>query len=49
VVDPICGRFRLVDSDGFDDFLKALGVGMIKRRLANAVTPVVTVNVEPSG
>ena len=27
-------------SDKFDDFMKALGVGMIKRKLANSVVPI---------
>ena len=47
--DPIVGRYRLVSSEGFDDFLKCLGVGMVKRKLANSVTPVVEVGVDSSG
>ena len=27
-------------SEKFDDFMKALGVGMIKRKLANSVVPI---------
>ena len=32
-------------SDKFDDFMKALGVGMIKRKLANSVVPINEVRV----
>ncbi len=49
VKDPIIGRYRLVSSEGFDDFLKALGVGMVKRKLANSVSPVIVIDVEKNG
>jgi hypothetical protein len=49
VKDPFIGRYRLVSSEGFDDFLKALGVGMVKRKLANSVSPVIVIDVEKSG
>ena len=42
--DPIMGRYHLVSSEGFDEFLKALGVGMIKRKLANSVSPIIIVD-----
>ena len=34
------GRYLMETSDKFDDFMKALGVGMIKRKLANSVVPI---------
>ena len=34
------GRYLMESSDKFDDFMKALGVGMIKRKLANSVVPI---------
>ena len=34
------GRYLMESSDKFDDFMKSLGVGMIKRKLANSVVPI---------
>ncbi len=28
--DPIVGKFKMVSSEGFDDYMKALGVSMLK-------------------
>ena len=47
--DPIMGRYHLVSSEGFDEFLKALGVGMIKRKLASSVSPIIIVDVDRNG
>lgn len=33
-------------SQGFDEFMKSLGVGLMKRKLANSVTPVNVVEIE---
>merc|ERR1712061_19056 len=35
--------------EGFDEFMKALGVGLMKRKLANSVTPVVVIEIEEDG
>ena len=37
--DPIAGRYRLVKTENFDEFMKKLGVGLVKRKLANSVSP----------
>ncbi|XP_061382214.1 fatty acid-binding protein isoform X1 [Danaus plexippus] len=34
-------KYKLIESKNFDDFMKALGVGLITRKAANAVTPTV--------
>ena len=39
-VSSLPGRYLMESSDKFDDFMKALGVGMIKRKLANSVVPI---------
>jgi len=36
----INGKFKLTDSEHFDDYMKALGVSMMTRTLANKATPV---------
>ena len=47
--DPIVGRYRMESSECFDEFMKALGVGMMKRKMANSVTPVNVVEIDPTG
>ncbi|XP_026804308.1 fatty acid-binding protein, muscle-like [Rhopalosiphum maidis] len=34
-------KYKLDSSENFDDYMKALGVGMVKRTLGNTATPVV--------
>ena len=36
-------------SECFDDFMKALGVGMIKRKLANSVIPINEIEISDEG
>ena len=36
-------------SENFDEFMKALGVGMIKRKLANSVIPINEIEIADSG
>merc|ERR550534_2025338 len=36
------GKFKLASQENFDEYMKAIGVGMAKRALARAATPVVT-------
>ena len=35
----IVGRYRLLKTENFDEFMKKLGVGLVKRKLANSVSP----------
>ena len=37
--DTIVGRYRLLKTENFDEFMKKLGVGLVKRKLANSVSP----------
>ncbi|XP_034827663.1 sodium/calcium exchanger regulatory protein 1 [Maniola hyperantus] len=34
-------KYKMISSENFDDFMKAIGVGLITRKTANAVTPTV--------
>uniref|UniRef100_A0A646QCX0 Fatty acid-binding protein n=1 Tax=Hemiscolopendra marginata TaxID=943146 RepID=A0A646QCX0_9MYRI len=34
------GKYKLISSENFDEYMKALGVGMMTRKMANAATPV---------
>merc|ERR1712079_3016 len=47
--DPLPGRYLMESSENFDDFMKALGVGMIKRKLANSVVPVNEIEISGDG
>jgi len=40
------GTYKLDFSENFDEFMKALGVGMVMRKMANSATPVVTITKE---
>lgn len=48
-MDPLPGRYLMESSEGFDDFMKALGVGMIKRKLANSVIPINEIEISDEG
>lgn len=39
------GEYKLESSEGFDEYMKEVGVGLITRKAANAATPVITVTV----
>ena len=47
--DPLPGRYLMESSEHFDDFMKALGVGMIKRKLANSVVPINEIEISDLG
>lgn len=45
--DLFSGRYEMTDSDNFGEYLKAVGVGMIQRNLAEKAKP--TVEISESG
>nr|Q17017.2 RecName: Full=Probable fatty acid-binding protein [Anopheles gambiae] len=34
-------KYKMEKSEGFDDYMKALGVGMVLRKLGNSISPTV--------
>eukprot|EP00090_Calanus_glacialis_P039119 TRINITY_DN68119_c0_g1_i1.p1 TRINITY_DN68119_c0_g1~~TRINITY_DN68119_c0_g1_i1.p1 ORF type:complete len:134 (-),score=22.77 TRINITY_DN68119_c0_g1_i1:193-594(-) len=40
------GKYKLAKSENFEDFMKALGVGMVTRKLGNKTSPTITVTEE---
>ena len=40
------GKYKLTHSENFEEFMKALGVGLVTRKLGNKSSPVVTVTEE---
>lgn len=47
--DPISGRYRLLSTENFDEFMKRLGVGLVRRKLANSISPVNVIIVNEDG
>jgi len=44
-----CGKFQMTDSENFDAFMAALGIGYLTRKLGNASKPLVTISeVDPA-
>ncbi|KAJ8982593.1 hypothetical protein NQ317_005065 [Molorchus minor] len=47
MVDEFLGKkYKLSSSENFDDFMKALGVGLVTRKMGNAVSPEVELQKE---
>nr|ADY80038.1 fatty acid binding protein [Procambarus clarkii] len=42
----IAGKYKMESSENFDDFMKALGVGLVMRKMGNAATPTVEISLE---
>jgi len=40
----VCGKWQLKESENFEDFMKALGVGYMVRKLGNQSKPLLTIN-----
>ncbi|MDK0628423.1 lipocalin/fatty-acid binding family protein, partial [Clostridium perfringens] len=39
-------KYKMISSENFDEFMKVLGVGLITRKAANAVTPTIELRQE---
>ncbi|XP_017771642.1 PREDICTED: fatty acid-binding protein, muscle-like isoform X2 [Nicrophorus vespilloides] len=39
-------KYKLVNSENFDEFMKAVGVGLVTRKMGNAVSPVVELKMD---
>ncbi|XP_041831080.1 fatty acid-binding protein, brain-like [Melanotaenia boesemani] len=46
MVDAFCASWKLVDSENFDDYMKALGVGFATRQVGNVTKPTVIISQE---
>uniref|UniRef100_A0A3Q3W699 Cellular retinoic acid-binding protein 1 n=1 Tax=Mola mola TaxID=94237 RepID=A0A3Q3W699_MOLML len=44
MVDAFCAKWKLVDSQNFDDYMKALGVGFATRQMGNVTKPTVVIS-----
>ncbi|XP_046891688.1 fatty acid binding protein 7, brain, b [Hypomesus transpacificus] len=43
MVDTFCATWKLVDSENFDEYMKALGVGFATRQVGNVTKPTVVI------
>ncbi|XP_076013625.1 fatty acid-binding protein, brain-like [Genypterus blacodes] len=46
MVDAFCATWKLVDSQNFDEYMKALGVGFATRQVGNVTKPTVVIGQE---
>ncbi|XP_056151256.1 fatty acid binding protein 7, brain, a [Lampris incognitus] len=44
MVEAFCATWKLVDSENFDDYMKALGVGFATRQVGNVTKPTVVIS-----
>ncbi|XP_073708981.1 fatty acid binding protein 7, brain, b [Garra rufa] len=47
MVDALCGTWKLVNSENFDEYMKALGIGFATRQVGNMAKP--TLNISKEG
>ncbi|KAK2714012.1 fatty acid-binding protein-like [Artemia franciscana] len=45
----VTGKFKLVSSENFDEYMKAIGVGFATRKIANSLSPTVEISVNEEG
>jgi fatty acid-binding protein 3 len=48
MAEAFVGKWKLVESENFDEYMKAVGVGLMTRKLGATVKPVMTVTVNGS-
>ncbi|XP_055029138.1 fatty acid binding protein 7, brain, a [Paramisgurnus dabryanus] len=46
MVDAFCATWKLVDSQNFDEYMKALGVGFATRQVGNVTKPTIIISQE---
>ncbi|KAF7201555.1 fatty acid binding protein 7, brain, a [Nothobranchius furzeri] len=44
MVDAFCATWKLIDSQNFDDYMKALGVGFATRQVGNITKPTIVIS-----
>ena len=48
-MDAFVGKWRMETSDNFDDYMKAVGVSLITRKVASSLKPSYVITTEPDG
>ncbi|KAL6109153.1 uncharacterized protein ACO6RY_12350 [Pungitius sinensis] len=49
MVDPFVGTWTLTASENFDDYMKAIGVGLATRQMGNLAKPNLVISVDEDG
>ncbi|XP_018582765.1 fatty acid binding protein 4a [Scleropages formosus] len=49
MVDKFVGTWKMISSDNFDDYMKALGVGFATRQMGNMAKPSLSFSVDDQG
>ncbi|XP_064835719.1 fatty acid-binding protein, heart-like [Oncorhynchus masou masou] len=49
MVDKFVGTWKMISSDNFDDYMKALGVGFATRQVGNRTKPSLIINMDDQG
>ncbi|XP_048882704.1 fatty acid-binding protein, adipocyte-like [Brienomyrus brachyistius] len=49
MVDKFVGTWKMISSESFDDYMKALGVGFATRQMGNMAKPSLVVTVDDKG
>ncbi|XP_048831575.1 fatty acid-binding protein, brain-like [Brienomyrus brachyistius] len=44
MVEAFCGTWKLVDSQNFDEYMKAIGVGFALRQIGNVTKPTIIIS-----
>jgi fatty acid-binding protein 3 len=45
MADKFVGKWNLIDSENFDEYMKKVGIGFVTRKMANSLKPVLTIDV----
>ncbi|XP_071394585.1 fatty acid binding protein 7, brain, a [Centroberyx affinis] len=46
MVEAFCATWKLIESENFDDYMKALGVGFATRQVGNVTKPTIVISQE---
>uniref|UniRef100_A0A8C7PQG0 Fatty acid binding protein 4a n=1 Tax=Oncorhynchus mykiss TaxID=8022 RepID=A0A8C7PQG0_ONCMY len=49
MVDKFVGTWKMISSENFDDYMKALGVGFATRQVGNRTKPSLIINMDDQG
>jgi len=48
-MEPFIGKWKMESSENFEDYLKAIGIGMATRKIAGSQKPNNVISAEPNG
>jgi len=48
-MEAFVGKYKMISSENFDEYMKSLGVGLVSRKMANSVSPALEFIVSADG